>query len=392
MPKAIIVVNAGSTSLKFGAYGVDATGSLPRLCRGQIDSMQGDPHFTAKDAAGKLLDAHEWGEDQAIDHKTALHFVITWLEANIVDLKVAAVGHRVVLGGTRYSAPVRIEGDVLDYLDTLAAMEPSHQSANVRGARAVAESFPGLPQVACFDTSFHRTMPEVAQTYALPQNVRDAGVRHWGYHGISYDYISRQVPKYAPQARRVIAAHLGGGTSMCAMLDGRSIETTMAFAGVTGLPMATRSGDVPQDTLFYLLRRKLFDDVSLEEMLYERSGLLGLSGISGDMRVLQESKDPRAAAAIEYFVYAMIKYTGAYVSVLGGLDAFVFTAGIGENSFPLRAALCRKLGWLGVKLDEKANASNGPRISMPDSSVSVWVIPTNEERMIAQHTLALVQP
>jgi len=217
------------------------------------------------------------------------------------------------------------------------------------------------------------------------------GVRHWGYHGISYDYISRQVPKFAPEARRVIAAHLGGGASMCAMLDGRSIETTMGFAGVSGLPMATRSGDVPPDVLFYLLRRKLFDDTSLEKMLYERSGMLGLSGISDDMRMLQESKDSWAVAAVEYFVYAMMKYTGAYAAVLGGLDAFVFTAGIGENSALVRAALCHKLAWLGVKLDKRANDSNGPRISTPDSGVSVWVIPTNEELMIAQHTLALVR-
>ena len=392
MPHAIIVVNAGSTSLKFGAYGVDAAGSLPLLCRGQVDSMQGDPHFIAKNAAGKPLDAHEWGEGHTIDHKTALKFVIAWLEANIADLKVTAAGHRVVLGGTRFEVPVKIEADVLDYLDSLVVMEPSHQAFNVLGARAIAEEFPGLPQVACFDTSFHRTMPEMAQIYALPKYVLDAGVRHWGYHGISYDFISRQVPKYAPQARRVIAAHLGGGTSMCAMLDGRSIETTMAFAGMTGLPMATRSGDVPQDALFYLLRRKLFDEAGLEKLLYQRSGLLGLSGTSGDMRVLQESKDPRAAAAIDYFVYAMTKYAGAYTSVLGGLDAFVFTAGIGENAAPLRAALCRKLAWLGVRLDEQANAANGPRISTQDSAVSVWVIPTNEELMIAQHTLAIVRP
>ena len=287
---------------------------------------------------------------------------------------------------------MRIDGDVLDYLDSLAAMEPSHQPFNVRGARAFAEAFPGLPQVACFDSSFHRTMPAVAQTYALPEGVRNAGVRHWGYHGISYDYISRQVPKFVPAARRVIAAHLGGGASLCAMLDGRSIETTMGFAGEFGLPMATRSGDVPPGALFYLLRRNLFDDASLEKMLYERGGLLGLSGLSGDMRVLQESSNPLAVAAVEYFVYAMTKYVGAYAAVLGGLDAFVFTAGIGENSAPVRAALCGKLAWLGVKLDEQANASGGPRISTPDSGVSVWVIPTNEELMIAQHTLALFRP
>ncbi len=392
MTDAIIVVNAGSTSLKFGAYAVDAAGSLPLLCRGQIDDMQDDPHFVAQNPAGERLHAHEWGKGHAIDHKTALHFVITWLEANVAAMKVVAAGHRIVLGGARFGSPVLIEGDVLDYLDSLAAMEPSHQTFNVRGARALAEAFPGLLQVACFDTSFHRSMPEVAQIYALPKDVRDAGVRHWGYHGISYEYISRQVPRLAPLARRVIAAHLGGGASMCAMLDGHSVETTMGFAGLSGLPMATRSGDLPPGALFYLLRRKLFDDASLEKMLYERAGLLGLSGISGDMQVLQESADSRAVAAVEYFVYAMTKFTGAYAAVLGGLDAFVFTAGIGEHSVPVRAALCRKLGWLGVTLDEHANEAGGPRISAQDSSVSVWVIPTDEELMIAQHTLALVRP
>src|SRR5271170_2756380 len=383
--EAIVVVNAGSTSLKFATYAVDASRSLPLLCRGEIENMESDPHFVVTNAAGKQLGQHEWGKDRAIDHKTALHFVITWLEANQSDTKIVAAGHRVVLGGTRFETPVRIDSDVLAYLDSLVVMEPSHQPYNVLGARALAESFPGLPQVACFDSSFHRTMPDVAQIYALPQDVRDAGVRHWGYHGISYDYISRQVPKFAPRARRVIAAHLGGGASMCAMLDGRSVDTTMGFGAISGLPMATRAGDVPAAALFYLLRRKLFDTASLEKMLYERAGLLGLSGISDDMRVLQDSTDPRAVAAIEYFVYAMTKYAGAYATVLGGLDAFVFTAGIGENSAPVRAALCRKLAWLGVTLDEQANASGGPRISTSESAVSVWVIPTNEELMIAQH-------
>ncbi len=391
MSEAIVVFNAGSTSLKFGAYAVDPAGSLPLLCRGRIDSMQGDPHFLVSDAAGKPMNAHEWGEGHEIDHKTALHFVITWLEANLAGTKVVAAGHRVVLGGARFEAPVRIDANVLAYLDSLVEMEPSHQPFNVDGARAFAETFPGLPQIACFDSSFHRTMPAVAQIYALPQDVRDAGLCHWGYHGISYDYISRQVPKFAPAARRVIAAHLGGGASLCAMLDGKSVETTMGFAAVSGLPMATRSGDVPPGALFYLLRRKLFDEASLEKMLYERAGLLGLSGISGDMRVLQESADPRAVAAVEHFVYAMTKYVGAYTAVLGGLDALVFTAGIGEHSAPVRAALCGKLAWLGVKLDEESNASNGPRISAPDSAVSVWVIPTDEERMIAHHTWRLTK-
>jgi acetate kinase len=390
MSEAIVVFNAGSTSLKFAAYAADAAGPLALLCGGQIDSMPGNPHFIVKNAAGKPRDAHEWGEGHSIDHKTALHFVITWLEANI-DRKVMAAGHRVVLGGARFATPARIEGDVLDYLDALVVMEPSHQPYNVRGARAVAEAFPGLPQVACFDSSFHRTMPEVAQIYALPKDVRDAGVRHWGYHGISYDYISRQAPKFAPHARRVVAAHLGGGASLCAMLDGKSVETTMGFGVLNGLPMGTRSGDVPADVLFYLLRRKQFDDASLEKMLYEHAGLLGLSGVTGDMRVLLESAEPLAVAAVEYFVYAMTKDVGAYAAVLGGLDALIFTGGIGENSAPVRAALCRKLAWLGVKLDEPANGAGGPRISAPGSNVSVWVIPTNEELMIAQHTLALVR-
>ena len=392
MSEAVVVFNAGSTSLKFGAYSVDAARSSSLLCRGQIDSLQHDPRFVVANAAGKPLDTHEWAEGEAIDHRDALHFVITWLEANLADTKVIAAGHRILLGGTRFEAPVLIDGEVMDYLDSLTEMEPSHQPFNVRGARAFADAFPGLPQVACFDTSFHRTMPAVAQIYALPKDVRDAGVRHWGYHGISYDYISRQVPKYALSARRVIAAHLGGGASLCAMLDGKSIDTTMGFASLSGLPMATRSGDVPPGALFYLLRSKLFDDASLETMLYERSGLLGLSGVSGDMKVLLESADPRAVAAIDSFVYAMTKYVGAYAAVLGGLDALVFTAGIGENSARVREALCRKLAWFGLALDGAANAAGGPLISTPDSRVSVWVIPTNEELMIAQHTLALVRP
>jgi acetate kinase len=392
MTEAIIVFNSGSTSVKFAAYAIGEKGNLIQISHGEVSDMETDPQFIAKDAAGKPLDAHEFAKGHAIGHGAALHFVVTWLEKNIASMTVVAAGHRVVLGGARFDGPVLIDANVLAYLDSLVAMEPSHQPYNVSGARALVEAFPGLPQVASFDTSFHRTMPEVAQTYALPKDVRDAGARHWGYHGISYDYISRQVPKYAPGARRVIAAHLGGGASLCAMLDGKSIETTMGFGALTGLPMATRSGDVPQDLLFYLLRQKLFDDTSLERMLYERAGLLGLSGVSGDMRTLQVSTDPLAVAAVEYFVYAMAKYVGAYVSVLGGLDAFIFTAGIGENSVPVRAALCGKLAWLGVKLNEQANASGGPRISASDSAVSVWVIPTNEELMIAQHTLALIRP
>jgi acetate kinase len=390
MKQAIAVFNAGSTSLKFGVYTVASTEALSLLFAGRIDSMQRGASFVVKDSAGHQMAAHAWGEGAAIDHAAALRHVIGWLQANLSGTKLVAAGHRVVLGGARYTSPVLVDAEVLDHLDSLVAMEPSHQRFNLAAIRDFAQAFPGLPQVACFDSSFHRTMPEVAQTYALPKEVRDAGVRHWGYHGISCDYISRQLPKSAPQARRVIVAHLGGGASLCAMQDGRSIETTMGFSSLSGLPMATRSGDIPPGALFYLLRSQRFDAAALEKLLYERSGLLGLSGISGDMRVLQESADPQAAAAIDHFVYAMTKTIGAYTAVLGGLDALVFTAGIGENSAPLRAALCSQLAWLGVKLDESANSSGGPRISTAESAVSVWVIRTDEEWMLAQHTLGLL--
>jgi acetate kinase len=387
MTDAIVVVNSGSTSLKFAAYGGRSEETLRVLARGEAD-LEGR-HFAVADGSGKPLATHDWEEQ--VDHATALGFAMSWMENNIAGFKVRAAGHRVVLGGSRFEAPACITSEVLDYLDGLAVMEPSHQPYNVRGARALAAAFPNLPQVACFDTSFHRTMPEVAQTYAVPKSLREAGVRHWGYHGISYDYISRQMRKVAPQARRVIAAHLGGGASMCAMLDGRSIETTMGFGGLSGLPMATRSGDVPADALFYVLRRGLLDVKGFENALYKESGLLGLSEISGDMRELQDNEDPRAVAAVENFVYAMAKYAGAYTCVLGGLDALIFTAGIGEHSAPVRAALCARLAWLGVKLDVKANATSARRISAAQSGVSVWVVPTDEELMIAQHTLALIQ-
>ena len=388
----LVVVNAGSTSLKFGAYSPAGGGSPSLLCRGRIDSLQGDPHVVVTRPDGSPWATHGWGEGHAIDPAAAIQFVIAWLEANLKGAKVVGAGHRIVLGGERYEAPVRLDADVLDYLEGLVAMEPSHQAANLGGARAFAAAFPGIPQVACFDTAFHRTMPEVAQTYALPQAVRDLGVRHWGFHGLSYEYISRQVPTYAPKARRVIAAHLGGGASLCALSDGRSVETTMGFGALSGLPMATRCGDLPPEVLFYLLRHKRFDDGSLETMLYERSGLLGLSGVSGDMRVLQGDLDTRAVEAIDYFTYTMAKYVAAYVGVLGGLDALVFTAGIGENSPHVRGALCERLAWLGVVLDPAANASGGPKISSDASAVSVWVIPTDEELMIACHTQAVLAP
>lgn len=385
MIEAILVVNAGSTSLKFGVY--QAGADLPLLCSGGIDSMESHPHFSATSPQGEALGTQDW--PQAIDHRQALAFVVGWLEKHEQQIRVTMAGHRVVLGGTRFSGPALVTAEVLDYLDGLVRMEPSHQPYNVLGARVLLQDYSHLRQVCCFDTSFHRSMPELAQIYALPKDIRDTGARHWGYHGISYDYISRQLAHHAPKARRAIACHLGGGTSMCAMLDGKSMETTMGFGAITGLPMSTRSGDVPADLLFYLMKSGGFTPETLEQALYHRSGLLGLSGKSDDMRELQESTDPDAQRAVDYFVYAMTKYAGAYASVLGGLDALVFTAGIGEHSAVVRSRLCARLAWLGVHLDEQANTANQLCISTPDSAVSVWVIPTNEELMIARHTFEL---
>jgi acetate kinase len=391
MTNGIIVINSGSTSLKFGVYRPDEAQEPTLICRGEIDEMEKAPTFMVKSHDSRPLDTHEWGEGHAIDHAQALTYTINWLESNVEDLKVIGAGHRIVLGGTRFKAPVLIEGDVLDYLDKLSVMEPSHQPYNVAGARALAHVFGHLPQVGCFDTSFHRTMSDVAQTYAVPPEVLERGVRHWGYHGISYDYISRQIKRHTLEARRVIVAHLGGGASMCAMLDGKSMDTSMGFAGLSGLPMATRTGDLPPEIVLYLLCIKAYDLDALEKLLYTKSGLLGLSGIDSDMRTLLESKSTDAARAVDYFVYQVVKYAGAYAAVLGGLDAFVFTAGIGENAAPIRKAVCQQLGFLGIELDEAANSRHGPRISTTTSKVSVWVIPTNEELMIALHTVNLLR-
>ncbi|MGP6157539.1 MAG: acetate/propionate family kinase [Vulcanimicrobiaceae bacterium] len=389
MADAIVALNSGSTSLKFAAYSYDGESALRLLCRGLVDDIEENPRFAVEDAARSTLAEHAWGAGHAIDQATALHFALSWIEEHLTAT-VRGAGHRIVIGGTRFTDPTVIDDEVLTYLDSLVLVDASHLPYNIAGVRALAQAFPKLPQVACFDTSFHRTMPQVAQIYALPAKARDAGVHHWGFHGISYDYISRQLPRFAPQARRVVAAHLGGGASVCAMLDGKSVETSMGFGAISGLPMSTRCGDVPADALLYLLRSHVYDDASLEKALYAESGLLGLSGLSEDMQVLESSDDPRAQAAVAYFVYSVTKYVGAYASVLGGLDAIVFTAGIGEHSIPVRAAICAKLEWLGLRLDEARNARHGPRISSDDSSISAWVIPTDEELMIAQHTRALL--
>ena len=386
MDRGILVLNSGSSSLKFALY--RETGqSLGLESQGEIEAMMTSPRFTAHSAEGAQLSTHAWSAP--IDAETGFRFVLAFIDKTSADVQVVGAGHRIVQGGTRYHGPALIDDEALTYLDGLSLLEPQHQPPEVEGIRAIKRIHPSLPQVAVFDTSFHRTMPEIAQLYAVPKAVRDEGVRHWGYHGTSYDYINRTLPKHDPAARRVIVGHLGSGASMCAILDGKSIATTMGFSGIEGLPMGTRCGAIDAGALLYLLRRKLYDDKSLQHLLYEESGLKGLSGISNDVRTLLESDAPEAKQAIDYFVYQIVYFAGAYTALLGGLDAIVFTAGIGEKAAPIRAGVCRRLAWLGLELDEAANLNNGPLISAKSSKVRAWVIPTNEEIMIARHTLEL---
>ena len=389
MANAFVVINSGSTSVKFAAYTGDDPESLDLVCRGQLDGIGSQPSFAAKNAKGELVDTQTWDKGRVLGREDALKFVITWLERHEAGLRVVAVGHRVLQGGVAHDRPVVVDGKVLAELETLVPIVPLHQPFELEAIRALARTYPKLRQVAVFDTSFHRTMPEVAQRYALPAAVLGNEIRHWGYHGISYDYISRALPRYAPKARRVIAAHLGGGASMCAMRDGKSVDTSMGFSASDGLPMATRCGGIDPYIPVFLLNSKKCSPAELETVLNHKSGLLGLSGISGDMRVLKASQAPAAAAAIDHLVYQIVKFAGAYAAVLGGVDALVFTAGIGENDAQLRAKVLGKLAWLGAKLDPHANDRNGPRISTEDSKLSVWVIPTNEELMIARHTAAM---
>jgi acetate kinase len=390
MANAFVVLNAGSTSVKFAAYTGDDPHSLDLVCRGQLDGIGSQPSFAAKNSKGEVIETRTWNEERPLDREEALKFVIAWVERHEAGLKIVAIGHRVVQGGVDHERPTLVDQKVLGELEKLIPIVPLHQPFELDAIRTLAKAYPKLRQVAVFDTSFHRTMPVAAQRYALPAAMLSDEIRHWGYHGISYDYISRALPRYAPKARRVIAAHLGGGASMCAMLDGRSIDTSMGFSAIDGLPMATRCGGLDPHILLFLLKSKKCSAADLEITLNQKSGLLGLSGISGDMRVLKASKAPAAAAAIDYLVYQIVKFAGAYAAVLGGLDALVFTAGIGENDAQLREAVVTRLAWLGASLDRDANERHGPRISSQDSKISVWVIPTNEELMIARHTAAMV--
>ena len=391
MADAILVLNAGSSSLKFSVF-VDGEPPKP-LFRGQLEGLFTQPHFVARDHAAGIVGEKEWAAGTRLGHEGAIEFLFTWGRGGVLrGHRIVAAGHRVVHGGLKFTHPVRIDPEVLAALEALEPLAPLHQPHNLAAIRAIVQRVPELPQVVCFDTSFHRTQPAVAQAFALPRRYAEEGVLRYGFHGLSYEYIASKLPGTDARAAagRTIVAHLGNGASMCAMKSGQSVASTMGFTAVDGLPMGTRCGALDPGVLLYLMDRHGMDVRALEKLIYQHSGLLGVSGISSDMRTLLASPDPRAAEALDLFVYRLGRELGSLAAALGGLDALVFTGGIGENAATIRARVCRDAAWLGLELDAAANDTGGPRISRAESRVTAWVIPTNEEPMIAQHTRRLL--
>jgi len=387
----ILVVNAGSSSVKFQIFELSPSQELRRLIKGQVDGIGTRPRLCAEADNGAALIDKSYAPDQIADVPAAIAAAAQWLRASHT-IEPIAVGHRVVHGGPEYDRPVVVNRDVLARLEQYSALAPLHQPNNLAPIRALLASRPDLRQVACFDTAFHRTHSAVADHYAIPEAFYRQGIRRYGFHGLSYEYIAGRLPDIAPKIARgrVIVAHLGSGASMCALADGRSIESTMGFTALDGLPMGTRSGQIDPGVLLYLLTEKGMSGAELENLLYHESGLKGLSGISNDMRVLEASHSPSAALAIDYFVYRIALFAGMFAAALGGLDAFVFTAGIGENSGMIRARVAEKLAWLDADFDPAANASGELEISKPHSRVALYVVPTDEELMIARHTISLI--
>ena len=390
----VLVLNAGSSSLKFSVYtsAGDSANTPRRLQHGEFDGLNATPHFRAYDAAGAEIYRRDWPDNLTLSHDAALSLVFDHLEATCKGDNICAVGHRVVHGGTACSGPVRIDAGIVDTLQKLVPLAPLHQPHNLAPIRRLMLDRPVLPQVACFDTAFHRSQPPVAQAFALPPDITERGVHRYGFHGLSYEYIARTLPQFDATAAsgRVIVAHLGNGSSLCAMRGGASVATTMGFTALDGLPMGTRSGAIDPGVLLYLMDELHMDARAIENLLYRRSGLLGVSGISADMRELLDSSDARAEQAINLYVYRIGREIGSLAAALGGLDALVFTAGIGEHAAPVRERIGRAAAWLGVDIDPAVNATHGPRVSAINSRVPAWVIPTDEELMIATHTLALL--
>jgi acetate kinase len=394
MTDAVLTLNAGSSSLKFKLFETGGSDRLTLASRGEIEQIGSAPRFVAQNPEGRTLAEQSW-PDPNQDFQSLLTTVIDWAETHLGADRLVAVGHRVVHGGPDHHRPERVTPDLLAALDRLTPLAPLHEPLNVAPIRAIAAARPNLPQVACFDTGFHHTMPKVATRFALPREYEEAGVRRYGFHGLSYEYISRRLRGVAPGLAdgRVIAAHLGNGASLCAMLRGRSVDTTMGLTALDGLVMGTRCGSLDPGVILYLEEERGLTAKQVEDLLYRRSGLLGVSGgIASDMGALLASPEVHAKEAVDLFAFRVVREIGALTSSLGGLDGLVFTAGIGEHAAAVRAMVGARLGWLGVEIDSDANARDAVLISTPRSRVEVRVIPTDEEAMIARHTLETIWP
>jgi acetate kinase len=382
---ALLVLNAGSSSLKFSVFVDDDPPRL--LVRGQIDGLLTRPHFVAR-ASGTVIGEEEWREGTQLGHEDAIDYLFRWGRNGVLgEHSVVGVGHRVVHGGTQFVHPTLIDGETLAQLERLVPLAPLHQPHNLAAIKAVKRIAPAMTQVACFDTAFHRTQPALAQAFALPRKYAAEGIRRYGFHGLSYEYIASVLPEIDSRAAngRTVVAHLGNGASMCAMAHGYSVASTMSFTTLDGLMMGTRCGAIDPGVLLYLIDHEGMNARALEQLLYEQSGLLGVSGVSSDMRELLASPDPRAAEAVDLFVYRIGRELGSMAAALAGVDAIIFTGGIGEYQPGVRARVCADARWLGLELDGAANRAGGPRISTAHSDVAAWVVPANEEAMIAKH-------
>lgn len=393
MAKAIVVLNAGSSSIKFALFGAGADPGLARVAAGAIDGIGTAPRLQARDAKGATIAERRWTQGERLTHEALLGDLMAWIERHLQGATPWAAGHRVVFGGEAHRAPVRIDRALLHRLEALVPMMPLHLPHNLAPIRHLLQSHPALAQVACFDTGFHQTLPRVARLFALPRALTEAGVVRYGFHGLSYEYISERLARHDPRGAqgRAIVAHLGNGASLCALRGGRSVETTMGLSALDGLMMGTRPGMIDPGALLYLMAEKGMDRRRLETLLYHECGLLGVSGISSDMRELLASGEPAAAEAVQLFCYRVVCAIGSLAAALGGLDALVFTGGIGEHASEVRRRVCDALAWMGIALDPAANAAHGPRISAAGSAVSAWVIPTDEDWMIATHTRAILE-
>lgn len=396
MANLVLSLNAGSSSLKFALSEVRPEGDPVTIARGAMTGLGTGiataPRMIARDAAGRIVHEHSWDDDGMPGHVALFDTLFGWVDDHQGSNGLIGVGHRIVHGGREFSEPVIVDAAILGRLDALCPLAPLHQPHNLAALRAAGAARPGLPQVACFDTAFHARQPAVATRFAIPHALAAEGVRRYGFHGLSYDYGSRHLASIDPDMARgrLVFAHLGNGASLCAIREGRSIDGTMGFTALDGLVMGTRCGSIDPGVLLYLQQAKGMSADDVEHLLYERSGLLGVSGVSSDMRELLASGDARAREAIDLFVYRVVRDTGALASVLGGLDGFVFTGGIGENAAEIRGRIVDGLAWLGLEIDVDANARAAPVISTPGSRVKARIVATDEEHAIAVHTIALI--